>query len=290
MGNEVLKKARENKNDEFYTLYEDIENELNHYKDLVKGKSIYCPADTLKSNFWKFFYNNFNELGITKLTITGLNSKLYSTNDGAAIEEKELETNGDFLNDEILEIMRAHDIIITNPPFSLLCEFIKKLCENKIYFLLVGNENCYDNTRVFPYILTNEVKVGFTKPRNFITPDGTYQRLGNIQWITNLSIVKENQLKLSKTYSETEYKQYDNYEAINVDRVADIPIDYEGVMGVPITYISKHNPSIFKILGNTKRTMHGIVPYIEGFKDHGGNGMVEGKLKYSRIFIQRIQT
>ena len=160
--------------------------------------------------------------------------------------------------------------------------------ENKCNFLLIGNENCYDNPRVFPYIKDNKIKTGFTKPKFFITPDGTQQRLGNIQWLTNLNIEKENQLKLTKNYSPELYENYDNYEAINVDRVADIPIDYYGIMGVPITYISKHNPKFFEILGNTKKTMKYNVPYIEGFNDHGGNGMVKGKLKYSRIFIQRI--
>lgn len=132
------------------------------------------------------------------------------------------------------------------------------------------------------------MKTGFTKPKNFVTPDGSMQRLGNIQWITNLNIEKENLLKLNKLYSPNLYQKYDNYEAINVDRVVDIPCDYDGIMGVPITYITKHNPEMFKILGNSKRTMHGEVPYIEGFKDHGGNAMIDGKLKYSRIFIQKI--
>ena len=288
MGNEVLKKAKENKNDEFYTLYEDIENELNYYKDLIKGKSICCPADTLNSNFWKYFYNNFKELEITKLTITGLNSKLYSTIDGITIKEKELETNGDFLNDEILNIMRAHDIIITNPPFSLLCEFIKKLNDNSINFLLVGNENCGYHKYVFPSIIEGKIKFGFTKPKTFYNPQGDIRRLGNIQWITNLKIEKENLLKLNKTYSPDLYLKYDNYEAINVDKLVDIPNNYYGIMGVPITYLTKHNPNIFKILGISHSNRYGNVPHIEGFKDHGGNPMLNGKLKYLRVFIQRI--
>jgi len=287
MGNEVLQKAKENKNDEFYTLYEDIENELNYYKDLIKGKSICCPADTLNSNFWKYFYNNFKELEITKLTITGLNSKLYSTIDGVTIKEEELETNGDFLNDEILNIMRAHDIVITNPPFSLLSFFIEELYKNNLNFLLVGNENCYVNKRIFPLLKENKLKIGFTRPRKFMTKEG-FKSLGNIQWLTNLNIIKENKLNLTKNYSPNKYKNFDNYEAINVDKVIDIPKDYNGIMGVPITYLSKHNPEFFKILGQSSTTMCYNVPHIKGYEDHGGDALVDGKRKYKRIFIQRI--
>lgn len=169
-----------------------------------------------------------------------------------------------------------------------MCEFIKKLNDNNIDFLLVGNENCGYHRYVFSFIIEGKIKFGFTKPKTFNTPEGDVRKLGSIQWITNLKIEKENLLKLNKTYSPDFYLKYDNYEAINVDKLADIPNDYYGIMGVPITYLTKHNPEIFKILGISHSNRYGSVPYTEGFKDHGANPVLNGKLKYLRVFIQRI--
>ena len=136
MSNIGLNNALKTKNDEFFTFYEDIEKEMQNWTNELKGKSIHLFADTLKSNFWKYFFNNFNYLQLKKLTATSLNKKFIFTNDGITIKEKSLE-NGDCLSNEILSSMRAHDICITNPPFSIEGQLIPQLIKNNITFLLV---------------------------------------------------------------------------------------------------------------------------------------------------------
>ena len=189
--------------------------------------------------------------------------------------------------------MRQYDLIVTNPPFSVLKDFIFMLHELNLKYILVANENVLVSTKIFPLVKDEIIHTGYTKIKEFNTPEGI-QKFGNIIWITNLPIEKQNPpLPLSKYYDPNLYPKYENYDAINIDKLKDIPLDYNGVMGVPITYLSKHAPSQFKILGYVGGTTknNGLnfdVPYIPHPDDRGGNGMVNGIRKYGRVFIQKV--
>lgn len=185
------------------------------------------------------------------------------------------------------------DIIVTNPPFSLFRKLVLILEKYSKNYLLIGNENTFASTEIFPLIKDEKIHLGFNKVKNFLTPDNSIQTFGNISWFTNLSIEKETKpIKMTKKYDAETYPQYDNFKAINVDKVTDIPLDYYGIMGVPITYLNKHNKNQFEILGlaagNTKNNgLNYNVEYNPSPLDRGGCGVINGVRKYSRVFIRR---
>ena len=212
----------------------------------------------------------------------------------AASQSFFLNGNGDFFNEEMKELRAKADIIVTNPPFSCLKEIITTLIKEEKDFILVGNENVFSNRQIFPLIKDNKIRIGFTKIKQFFTDTGEIKKFGNIVWITNLPINKpQDDLNLTKKYSSDLYPKYENYDAINVDRLTDIPVDYEGVMGVPITYINKQS-SEFEIVGfaggvTRKNGLNYEVPYYPHPDDRGGNGIVNGIRKYARVLIRRIK-
>ena len=227
--NDNLIKARRAKNDEFYTQLSDIEKELKHYKEHFKDKIVYCNCDTEESNFVKYFRDNFKELELKELLYTGLPV--------------------DFRSEESIELLKEADIIVTNPPFSLFGEYITQLIEHKKKFLIIGNMNAVAHKNIFKYIVDKELWLGVNRVYEFLTPEKGVSRV-NATWFTNLKRSKQNEeLVLTKTYNEKDYPKYDNYNAIEVSKVANIPADYEGVMGVPITFLSKYNSEQFEILG-----------------------------------------
>lgn len=294
MSNTALDRARKTKNDEFYTFLEDIENELQYYTQFFDNKVIYCFCDSLKSNFTLYFQNNLSKYNLKGLHCTSMEEPngshfYFSSKEGYY---KKLNTNGNFFSDEIKNIREQSDILVTNPPFSCLKEIVNNLIEENKQFILVGNENLLVSRKIFPLVKDGIIKPGFTKIKEFLTPEGVNQKFGNIIWITNLPIIKPDYTyNLSAHYSPERYPKYENYEAINVDKLIDIPQDYDGIMGVPITYLTKQS-SQFKILGYAGGTtrnngLNYSVPYFPHLDDHGGNGMVNGKRKYGRIFIQR---
>ena len=281
MANANLYKARNAKNDEFYTQLEDVSKELKHYKAYFKDKIVFCNCDATWSAFWKYFHLNFAELGLKKLISTHYDKteptyKIeYTGGDDNDIEvgiKTPLEGNGDFRNKECLEILDEVDIVCTNPPFSLFREYVAALVEHKKKFLIIGNTNAITYKDFFPLLKNNEVWIGHTHPSEFDTPNGVTKNLeGLCCWFTNLGIAKRNEkLVLRKKYDPEEYPTYDNYNAINVNKVADIPVDYEGVMGVPISIMEKYNPDQFEIIDLLKP------------KDR----VVNGKRKYQRILIR----
>lgn len=291
--NDNLHFALKNKNDEFYTLYEDIEKECNNYLSFFKHKKIYLICDNIESNFWKYFFNNFNILELTSLTATSLNKKLFYTENGKDIISKILKGTGDFQTEEIQEILKEQDLIITNPPFSLFRKLVVLLEQYNKQYLLIGNENTFASTEIFPLIKDEKITTGYNKVKNFLTPEGKIQSFGNITWFTNLPIEKKvKPIKLVKKYDENIYPKYDNFNAINVDKVTEIPMDYNGPIGVPITYLNKHNKEQFEILGlaagNTKNNhLNYSVEYTPSPLDRGGCGVINGVRKYSRVFIQK---
>lgn len=199
-------------------------------------------------------------------------------------ELTELEGDGDFRSDECIELLKESDIVVTNPPFSLFREYVAQLVEYEKDFLIIGNKNSVTYKEIFPLLKNNEMWLGVNNPapklfyvpslleeRNNITKDeegNLVASFGNICWFTNLDIKKRHEdLILVKKYNPDEYPKYDNYDAINVDKVKYIPYDYDGVMSVPITFLDKYSPEQFEIVkfrkGDDEKdlTINGKTPY-----------------------------
>ena len=318
MASANLRKARAVKNDEFYTQLTDVSKELIHYKQHFKNKIVYCNCDDPKwSAFWEYFHRNFSSLGLKKLISTHYDREEatyemeYTGGDDNNIDAgviTPLEGNGDFRNQECLDLLDEADIVVTNPPFSLFREYVAQLMEYDEKFLIIGNVNAITYKEIFPLIKANSLWVGYKfngKPMEFIVPDdyplrGTvcgympdgrkYVGVGGTCWYTNLDIKKRHEdLFLSATYYKKDgsvpqaslerWPHYDNYDAIEVSKTKDIPVDYTGVMGVPITFLDKYNPEQFEIIGLDRYT----VPK----KDLvGGRVAINGKPCYARILIR----
>ena len=290
--NKKLLNAKKRKNDEFYTLYSDVVEELQHYKNHFAGKVVYCNCDDPTwSAFWRYFHLNFAELGLKKLISTHYErteptyKMEYEGGDDNNVEDGVktlLEGNGDFRNNECLDLLDECDIVVTNPPFSLFREYVRTLMEHGKKFLIIGNVNAIAYKEFFPLLKENKVWIGYSSISEFDTPNGMTNKLANlVRWYTNLGIQKRHdKLILRQRYydddgnplpdAEERYPHYDNYDAINVDRVVDIPADYNGVMGVPITFFDKHDRNQFRIVGIN-------------------NPFINGKKKYERIFIQSVK-
>ena len=238
MANENLHKAKEAKNDEFYTQLNDVSEELRHYKEHFKDKIIFCNCDDPTwSAFWRYFHLNFEHLGLKKLISTHYDRekptyKMEYTggndNDIEAGVKTPLEGNGDFRNQECIDLLKEADIVVTNPPFSIAREdFIPQLFEYKKKFLIIGDLNWVTYKIIFPLLKNNEMWMGYSAVKEFLQPDGTIKKFGNKLWFTNLDIKKRHEkLILWKNYTSAEFPRYDNYDAINVDKVSNIPCDY----------------------------------------------------------------
>ena len=322
MKNENLHKAKATKNDEFYTRLEDIEKELEHYTEHFKGKVAYCNCDDAnRSNFFKYFSINFQKLGLKKLITSGL--KIDCTEDGTdgtdgtengtgivAIQKGNdidiYDGNGDFRSEECIEFLKEADMVVTNPPFSLFREYVAQLMQYGKKFLIIGNMNAITYKEIFSYIKNNELWLGITSVKDFIQPNGEIKKFGNICWFTNLEHKKRNEeLILYKHYSPTEYPKFENYDAIEVSKVAEIPMDYDGVCAVPISFLDKYCPNQFRIvgLGIAKVGLAcGVQQYKREHRKYRKNiqkrGVVDGdlymvengivKVPYARILIQKI--
>lgn len=259
--NTNLHKAKNAKNDEFYTQLTDVAKELMHYKKHFKDKIVFCNCDDPTwSAFWKYFHLNFAELGLKKLISTHYDREEatykmeYTGGDDNDIEagvKTPLEGNEDFRNQECLDLLDECDIVVTNPPFSLFRDYVAVLMEHEKKFLIIGNKNAITYKEFFPLLKDDEVWIGCNSPAEFSTPDGMTKKLNGLtRWFTNLDVAKRHEkLILWKNYTPEEYPTYDNYDSINVNKVSDIPCDYNGVMGVPITFMDKYNPEQFEIVG-----------------------------------------
>lgn len=312
MANNDLSNARLAKADEFYTQLSDIEKEMAHYKEFFKGKIVYCNCDDAReSNFFKFFANNFESLGLKKLITTGYKANgkgvklVYEGDkngnfmvDDAEVVMTELEGNGDFRSEECVELLKECDVVVTNPPFSLFREYVAQLMKYEKKFLIIGNQNAITYKEIFPYIKENKLWLGvsissgdreFRIPDNYVVRSKSlridengnkYVRVVGIRWFTNIPHDKRNApLDLYKKYNEVEYPKYDNYDAINVNKTSDIPMDYDGVMGVPITFLDKYCPTQFEIVGLDR--------YVEDNPHYGHRFHINGKETYARILIRK---
>lgn len=323
--NRALGAAKSAKQDEFYTQLPDIERELRHYTPHFKDKVVYCNCDDPRtSSFFHYFSYNFELLGLRKLVTTCYRSAspdLFSRYDseqaiwleyegdknGSRVPDPSeigihpLKGDGDFRSPESVDFLKEADIVATNPPFSLFREYVAQLIEYDKKFVIIGSMNAITFKDFFPHIMSNRIWLGHgfqsgnayfkvRDPSDYAK--GVYdERTGlvkfrNVAWFTNLDIPKRHEaLILYKTFDQARYPRFDHYDAINVNRVADIPLDYEGAMGVPITFLDKFNPDQFEIIdandirrGTTRTKPHGLI------KDK--ESAVDGKPTYVRIAIR----
>ena len=318
--------AHKNKSDEFYTQYIDIDNELSRY-DISEfmGKIVLCNADNpYESNFFRWFVNNFNKLGLKMLICSCYNGNdenslfdsdedsyrkaycviiedvpsgfIMSENDRSSdidylmLQDRNSMTtlkSGDFRSAEVISLLKTADVVVTNPPFSLFREFVAQLIAYDKKFLIIGNQNAITYKEIFPLFKENKIWLGYGFKRNmahFISPyedtandldhkEGMI-RVSGVMWFTNIENTKRHQWYiLMKTYNPKEYPKYDNYDGIDVSKSQDIPKDYAGVMGVPITFMDKYNPRQFELVGFRKG-------------DDGKDLSVNGKCPYFRVLIQ----
>lgn len=339
-GNTCLQAAKNNRDDEFYTTYESIEEELSHYTAQFRDRTVYCNCDDpYRSEFTRYFLRNFNALGLKRLICTSYSGLpgtcrqlyLFSQSDesgtaylnaghaylldvsdtgvsGRDLTEEEtadflrepgrvteLSGNGDFRSPECLRFLDECDVFVTNPPFSLFREFVGTVMEHERKFLIIGGQNALTYKEIFPLIRNGEVWTGYrfgemkfrvpdsSAPRNtryWVDEQGQkWRSLGNVMWLTNLDTVRRHEfLHLTKKYSGTEYPKYDDYDAINVKTLADIPYDYDGIMGVPVTILSRYNSEQFELVGEA---------------NHGSDGdhdlfrpTVNGRILFKRILIR----
>ena len=313
--NNNLHAAKNAKNDEFYTQISDIEKELNNYKDFFNGKVVYCNCDDPReSNFFLYFSNQFERLGLKKLITTGYKKDGHGVafvyegdkNGNRKVDDNEIQViqlqgNGGYETDECIAFLKEADVVVTNPPFSLFRDYVKQLMDYNKKFLILGNNNAITYKEIFPYIKNNELWLGFSanKTMKFQLSDSyekwdemdkngkKYGKVPAITWFTNIPHNKRNQ---PLDLNPTDYKIYDNYCAINVDKVAEIPEDdyidieideedypkwkaaygddveliedgennkkkirvHRPVWGTPITFLDKYNPKQFMIVSFRK--------------------------------------
>lgn len=325
-GNSNLHMSRAGKTDEFYTQLSTIEDELRHYRKYFKGKVIFCNADDpaigedgqdhfgdglggYTSNFFRYFQLNFTQLGIKKLITTHYEAdkpsykfEIVSSDHDEQIGlpdyvKTPLEGSGDFRSPECLALLEECDIVVTNPPFSLMKEYLPLLINSGKQFLILGNMNHALFSENFVYFVENRVWLGYNSGHFwFRVPDyyeekktdfkidasgAKFRRMGNICWFTNMDIEKRHQpLDLYRHYTPEEYPAYDTYDAIECGRCSEIPMDTDKIIGVPVTYLACHCSDQFEIVGELK---HGCdsefdfaVPKIDGVN------------KYMRLLIRHI--
>lgn len=322
-GNTNLGAAKAAKNDEFYTQWGDIENEMQAYleydPDVFRGKVVLLPCDDPEaSNFTKYFTERFEQLGLKKLISTsyaadGGNGKVFVLEGENEPQWGYLAGDGDFRSDEVTALRDEADMVITNPPFSLFREFMVWLVEDGVEFSVIGNMNAITCKEIFPLIKGNEMWLGASRmgAKYFALPSNApvkanqheengvrFQKFGNIAWFSNIQhgrrhellplMTMDDNLRYNKRImgSPNSYKNYDNYDAIEVPVTAGIPSDYRGVMGVPITFLDKYSPEQFEILGISEANVKGgsgdLWDQTSGVK----HPLIAGDRTYVRILIR----
>lgn len=294
--NNLLQKAKKSKNDEFYTQLSDIEKELQYYKSHFKGKIVYCNCDDPHtSNFFKYFVSNFRELRLKKvIAACYAENGFFAEYAGEKIAVSYFKGDGDFRSAECIALLKQSDIVVTNPPFSLFREYVAQLVKYDKKFLIIGNINAITYKEIFKLIQENKAWLGVHLGRGisgFIVPEhyelyGTETQIdtlgnrivspNNCLWLTNLDNFKRHEeIVLTKRYlgNENNYPQYDNYNGIHIDKTENIPSDYTGYMGVPITFLHKFNPNQFE-----------IVKFRKG--DDEKDLSINGKYPYFRILVR----
>ena len=363
MANKSLGSAKKEKNDEYYTQLTDIENELRHYSNQLKGKVIFCNCDDpFESNFFKYFAMNFNRLGLKKLIVTcynpspiagsqlalfdikpsvkkGMNKnskhsykieitevKDYDGNGSTNLDDVEyllkhggnaltlLNGDGDFRSEESIALLKQADVVVTNPPFSMLIEYMDQLVRYKKNFIIVGSLHSLHYKEIFELIRSNKLWLGhkptgtdmlFDVPEDYAAElvktkkegssykiiDGKVMGRAAVIWYTNFDVVKRHEiLYLYKKYTPEEYPKYDNLDAIEVNQAINIPENYHGYMGVFDSFLDKYNPDQFELIGiptgNSGKEI-GVTKNYRGRTDISLTRNGKTSCPYSRIIIQR---
>lgn len=316
MSNARLAENRRNRNDEFMTLYEDVEAEMSFYADEFEDKCIYMPCDTEQSAFYRYFLENFKKLKIRKLIASHYEEnadKVIVTvvhGDGEGnphVCYRCVSCDGDFSNPKLDSLWAESDIIITNPPFSKFRAFYQKIQDLAKKFIVVGNVNFISTIQGFDSLHSMQLFDGFTHRGDgwvFEIPDSDwysdnvihengkhYVKLPFCRWFTNLKHPVIKPLVLTKEYSPEAYPEYDNYKAIEVSKTKDIPKDYYGLMGVPVTFIDKWDSSQFELVGLSGEYWAYKNPEYRKTPNYKINRigicLIDGKMKYRRFFIRR---
>lgn len=346
-----LNNALKARKDEFYTEYEDIANEIEYYRDWLRGKTVLCNCgDSVQSNFFKYFVLHFRELELNSLIsisyagscikdygnqvfvsssaykaiVTSvpdfdfllpngsLDLKLLFTIEGNIVES--LVGDGDFRSFECEELLEEVDIVVTNPPFSLFREYISQLYRHNKDFIVLGNMNAATTKEIFPLFRDNKIWYGrsirsgdrkFYVPNNYplnaagcgVDEQGRcFIRVKGVRWFTNIdSGILHEPLPLTQEYDPVVNPAYDNYNAIEVGRTANIPANYKGIMGVPITFLDKYSPDQFEILmlanGNARTNTDPQILQKVGYRRHpedrGGIPIIGDRKMYARILIRK---
>jgi hypothetical protein len=308
--NKNLHKAKDSKKDEFYTQLSDIEKELRHYKEHFKDKVVFCNCDDPRvSNFFHYFSYNFENLGLKKLITTCYKSQerdLFSENksekaiyleyngdkNGNRVPDAEeigiihLKGDGDFRSKESIDLLTQADIVVTNPPFSLFREYVTQLVQFDKKFIIVGHQNAITYKEIFKLIKEDKLWLGYgfnggaahfinKHYEDYATATDRKEgmiRVSGVTWFTNLEIRKRHEdLELYKSYTPEEFPTYENFNAINIGKTKEIPINYNGFMGVPITFLDKYNPEQFEIIGlgiSSSGIEFGVEPYKDEHKKY----------------------
>lgn len=306
-----MRSAHRNKKDEFYTQMEDIEKEMVHYKEYFKDKTVYCPCDTEKSAFYMFFHMNFDTLGLKKLICTG-----YSQDgpDKIIIQVKDCVSFSlsnepcDLFSDRLRHFFLEADVVVTNPPFSRFRDFISLLIDLNKDFLVIGNMNSILTKDLFKHIVSGRLFWGvsihsgdrlFEVPDDYpiestgfeIKNDKKYIKVKGVRWFTNIRPDNESEnpyLELNCSIKDRDYKKFKYFDAICVDRTSDIPYDYDGLMGVPLTFFDKFNPEQFEIIDGVNRylVLDSLGINEEAARNKQHLLTVEDKIKFFRILIK----
>ena len=328
--NRSLHAAKATKQDEFYTQLSDIEKELRHYTKHLKGKTVLCNCDDPKvSNFFHYFSYKFEKLKLKKLITTcykNCDADLFSKHTGEKgayleydgdknnnrvpdpneIGIHKLKGDGDFRSEECVKLLKQADIVVTNPPFSLFREYVAQLMEYRKKFVIIGSQNALHYQEIFRLFQENRMWLGYgfdagnayfktSGDREFASgvfdPATGLVKFRNVAWFTNMEHAKRHEeLILFANYTPEAYPKYDNYDAIEVSKIKDIPSDYDGLMGVPDTFLDKHNPDQFELIGipfgNLGKAL-GVTRNHRGRTDIAITKDGKSRCPYSRIIIKR---
>ena len=326
--NSELNRARVGKNDEFYTDMSDVSKEMVCHREQFRGKTVLCNCDDpVTSAFWEYFHLNFGFLGLKRLIATHYDKdkptyklEYFGGDDNEVLvgDKEALNGNGDFRNEECIELLRESDIVVTTPPFSLFREFIGTLIAYEKKFIILGNMNAVTAKEVFDLFRENKVWYGdsiHSGDRRFYVPESyplnaagcgvdedgrRFIRVKGVRWFTNLPVkCRSEKIILYKPYSEAEYPKFNKFDVINVDKTAEIPVDYAGVMAVPISFLDKYNPEQFDIV-TLRRLSDGSVRAFSGNEGsefsvatriagmlRGNEGELGDRTTYARITIRR---
>ena len=300
----AMNRAKTARVDEFYTLLPDVEFELQHYTHFFEEKVVYCCCDNpLQSSFCRYFSKNYIKLKLAGFICSWVPEvksiaqwARYDSLSKGYVYHSIPDSNGSFNSPECIELINMSDIIVTNPPFSKALDFIELLLAKDKKFVIVCNRNTITTKKIFPLFLDRKLRIGYGFKGNtayFSIPPSLYGhyskdvvrneenivRFRNVTWLTNLEIeVPCNKILLQRQYSQQKYERYDQYDAINIDKLSDIPYDYDGVMGVPITILDKFDYNTFELLGLDR-----LMP----LNKSGHRFTINGREKYARVLIQK---